>query len=261
MTRKRYPEIADDLRIRITSGKLTPGQQLPAQPELQAEYKASLMTIRRALDELVREGLVEARDKVGVFVREEHRYVLELSDDDHMSEFTGTPANLSDRLLAAYAADGLALSQTLEIRTVTPPTGVALRLHTNGGLVLLRHRVMYAGNERISIANTYVPEHVADGTHLAQPDMVEPDLIALLDQVGASASEVDEEVFVRPATAEECREMGWPTGKHLLGQMFTAHTSRQEPVACWVSLMPSGRCILKRRRTGQPAVTAIRSVG
>lgn len=261
MTQKRYPQIADDLRVRILSGELTPGTQLPVQTELQAEYRASTMTVRRALNELAKEGLVYSVDKVGVFVREEHRYVLELSDDDRMSEFTGTPVNLSDRLLAAYAADGLQLSQTLEISTIAPPTGVALRLRTNGDLVLLRHRVMYAGNKRIGIANTYVPERIATGTPLALPDSVEHDMISLLDQAGASTSEVDEEVFVRPATAEECREMGWPTGHHLLGQMFTAHTDRQEPVACWVSLMPSGRCILKRRRTGQPAVTSVRSVG
>ncbi len=215
------------------------------------------MTVRRALDVLALEGLVEPVDKVGVFVRREHRYVIELSGGDVLSElFPASSVSLGDRLLAAYAADGLPLSQTIEVTVTAPPVGVALRLQTNDSVVL-RRRVMYAADKRICLASTYVPQPVAVGTDLAQPGLV--DLLTLLDRIGG-VEEVTEEVFVRPATADESREMRWPTGESLLGQMFTAHTAEQVPLACWVSLMPSGRCILKRRRDVRAPAIAVRVV-
>jgi GntR family transcriptional regulator len=246
MRREGFRRIAGELRERILSGDLPPGAQIPTTKELVTTYRTTVVTVRRAIEELTKEGLVEGRQPVGTFVRNEHREVLEICRDDQLSAFSPPPPSVSDRFLAAYATDGKPFSQTLDIRTAVPPDGVAHRLGAPGEPVLLRHRVLYAGKERISIANTYVPLHVAAGTPMEQPSMVENDLVALLDEAGFPVDVVDEEMFVRPASALECTEMGWDTGQHLLGQMFTAR-SNDRPVACWVSLMPSVRCILARR--------------
>jgi len=63
----RYQEIADDLRRRLEGGEFASGRLLPSESELAGAYRASRVTIRRALEELRTEGLVDARQGFGWF--------------------------------------------------------------------------------------------------------------------------------------------------------------------------------------------------
>jgi GntR family transcriptional regulator len=64
----RYQEIATDLRRRITGGEFGAGRILPSEAELGTSYEASRVTVRRALDLLRAEGLVDSRQGFGWFV-------------------------------------------------------------------------------------------------------------------------------------------------------------------------------------------------
>ncbi|MGA0878295.1 MAG: GntR family transcriptional regulator [Ilumatobacteraceae bacterium] len=64
----RYRAIADDLRRRIGSGELGLGRLLPSEAELGESYDASRVTIRRALEVLREESLVDARQGLGWYV-------------------------------------------------------------------------------------------------------------------------------------------------------------------------------------------------
>jgi GntR family transcriptional regulator len=64
----RYREIADALRSRVDGGEFTAGRLLPSEAELSAEYDASRVTIRRALEQLRDEGRLDARQGFGWFV-------------------------------------------------------------------------------------------------------------------------------------------------------------------------------------------------
>jgi GntR family transcriptional regulator len=64
----RYHEIADELRERLAAGVLVPGRLLPSESDLSREFAASRVTIRRALEVLREEGLVDARQGFGWFV-------------------------------------------------------------------------------------------------------------------------------------------------------------------------------------------------
>ena len=68
MREVRYRAIADDLRRRIGQGELAGGHVLPSEAELTASYAASRITVRRALDILRDEGLVDSRQGFGWFV-------------------------------------------------------------------------------------------------------------------------------------------------------------------------------------------------
>jgi GntR family transcriptional regulator len=57
-----------DLRGSLDTGRWAPGHQLPTERDLAADYGCSLITIRRALDELVREGRIERTRGRGTFV-------------------------------------------------------------------------------------------------------------------------------------------------------------------------------------------------
>ncbi len=62
----RYQEIADELRGRLTSVGV--GRVLPSESELSKEFGVSRVTIRRALEILRDEGLVDARQGFGWYV-------------------------------------------------------------------------------------------------------------------------------------------------------------------------------------------------
>lgn len=58
--RALYKQVADDLRARIEDedGDLSPGDELPSEADLEDEYEIGVGTIRRALQLLIREGLI-----------------------------------------------------------------------------------------------------------------------------------------------------------------------------------------------------------
>jgi GntR family transcriptional regulator len=64
----RYQQIADVLRARVSSGEYGAGRLLPSEADLGAEFDASRVTIRRALEVLRDAGLVAARQGFGWFV-------------------------------------------------------------------------------------------------------------------------------------------------------------------------------------------------
>jgi GntR family transcriptional regulator len=63
----RYRSIADELRRRVETGEFGAGRLLPSEAELSAAYGASRVTVRRALEELRQEGLIDARQGLGWF--------------------------------------------------------------------------------------------------------------------------------------------------------------------------------------------------
>ena len=66
----KYARIKTDLSIQILGGALRPHDQIPSLNELTRKYKVSKITARRALNDLMNEGLVYASKGRGAFVAE-----------------------------------------------------------------------------------------------------------------------------------------------------------------------------------------------
>jgi DNA-binding GntR family transcriptional regulator len=65
-----YRQVAAALEDRIAGGATSPGQQLPREAELAAEFGVNRLTVRQALAELVQRGLIRTVHGVGSFVAE-----------------------------------------------------------------------------------------------------------------------------------------------------------------------------------------------
>jgi GntR family transcriptional regulator len=63
-----YRRIEADLRERIRSGELRPGEQVAPETELMTEHGVSRATVRQAMAGLVAEGLLEIRRGLGTYV-------------------------------------------------------------------------------------------------------------------------------------------------------------------------------------------------
>jgi GntR family transcriptional regulator len=64
----RYLTIADELHRQIAAGELAGGRLLPSEADLSAAYGVSRVTVRKALERLRGEGLIDSRQGYGWFV-------------------------------------------------------------------------------------------------------------------------------------------------------------------------------------------------
>lgn len=71
MSAARWNEITESLRQSIAEGALRPGDRLPSEKVLAAQWGVCRMTAHRALSELERAGLVARKRRVGTVVREQ----------------------------------------------------------------------------------------------------------------------------------------------------------------------------------------------
>lgn len=65
-----YDQIERNLRDLVVNGHLKPGEAMPGEWDLADLYGVSRLTVRRALDELVRQSWLEKKHGVGTFVRQ-----------------------------------------------------------------------------------------------------------------------------------------------------------------------------------------------
>lgn len=130
-----------DLKSAIDGGELRPGDRLPPERELAQRYGCSLITIRRALDELSREGRLQRHQGRGTFVlppRLERDIAGSMSFTEEMQRRGLDPET---KLLAARpeaASESVAAALHLEIGS---PTLYLERLRLAGGEPLLLEMV------------------------------------------------------------------------------------------------------------------------
>jgi len=65
-----YEQIVDGLKREISAGRLQPGMPLPSFRQLAADLLVSVITVKRAYEELEREGIIYRRQGLGTFVAE-----------------------------------------------------------------------------------------------------------------------------------------------------------------------------------------------
>jgi GntR family transcriptional regulator len=65
-----YEQIVAGLRREISEGRLLPGAALPSFRVLAADLMVSVITVKRAYEDLEREGLIYRRQGLGTFVAE-----------------------------------------------------------------------------------------------------------------------------------------------------------------------------------------------
>lgn len=66
-----YEQIKNALRDEILSGKVKSGEKLPSVRAMARELSISILTVKKAYDELESEGFIESRQGLGTFVGKE----------------------------------------------------------------------------------------------------------------------------------------------------------------------------------------------
>ncbi|MCU1357884.1 MAG: putative GntR family transcriptional regulator [Acidimicrobiales bacterium] len=215
----RYRDIADDLRRRVADGEFHTGRLLPSESELSGSYSASRVTIRKALEALRDDGMVDSRQGFGWFVAR---------------PTVRQPLARLVTIEAQLEAEGrVSERHILDFAFVPPPEAVAAVL--GPGRVLEVRRVNLADGEPFARVTVWCPE--ALGATLSRDQVQRHSFYDLLDvefggatqTIGADdASPEDAEILLVPVGAPVlvCRrvttdETGTPV---LIGQyVFPAH--------------------------------------
>jgi GntR family transcriptional regulator, histidine utilization repressor len=113
-----YQLVKAFIKTRITSGTWKPGDAVPSETALMAQFSISRMTVNRALRELAAEGMVNRIQGSGTRVAELHRISSRLTIRDIKEEVEERGHTHTSRvLLVATEKAAAPLAKTLALRT------------------------------------------------------------------------------------------------------------------------------------------------
>jgi GntR family transcriptional regulator len=94
-----YQRLRDRLAERVAAQSWSPAEAIPSETDLAATYRVSVGTVRKAVDSLVADGLLERRQGRGTFVRRP-RFNSSLFRFFRFQSPTGEPLTPKSRILA-----------------------------------------------------------------------------------------------------------------------------------------------------------------
>lgn len=191
----RYRKIADALRTEILAGRLAPGAVLPSEADLARTHDASRVTIRKALDLLREDELVDSRQGFGWFV-----------SGAPVRQALTSVATIDDQLAAAGRT---AERQVLAFGFEATPAHLASTLRCDTVLRVVRRNL--ADGRPFDLVTVWVPERLSSG--LSRDDVESTSFYDLMDvRLGAASQTIGAAV----ATDEDAVALDVPAGSPLL---------------------------------------------
>ncbi|MFF8659493.1 GntR family transcriptional regulator [Streptomyces huasconensis] len=195
-----YEAIADQLRARIESGELAPGDKVPGENGLMETLGVSRDTASKALQILRNLGLTESRQGAPTRVRKFERIVRPASQR-LSKEVWGSGRSVQ----SADVVEGKTKPTGLHVDRVPSDARVAELLGIEAGAaVVVRDRSYVLGAKPVMHAVSYIPADLADGTQIAEEDTGPGGIWKRLDEIGHGPTLFREEVRSRmPKKAEQ----------------------------------------------------------
>ncbi len=181
-----YAQLTRMLRDRIAG--MQPGDKLWSEPSLARELKVSRYTVSRAIEQLVRDGLVVRRQGSGTYVA-----------DQVMRQMPSVLLGFAE----AVAASGQQSSQ--ELRGFAPVDWRPDYPYPESEPLFLLDRLRLVNGRRMAWHRSVLSRTVVDETGLSQAALSDPgfSLYRHLEQNGRRAETAEETFHARLASAEE----------------------------------------------------------
>ena len=153
----KYEKIAFDIKEDILSEKYKSNEQLPFEKELCEKYNVSKMTVKKALDLLVNDGLIIKRRGSGTFVKDitekEIQRIIE------KKQFSGLTTTSIGHKVTSKVLEFKIINATKEIADI-------LKIEEDEFIYFV-HRVRYVDDKAVVIEKTYIPLNLIPGMKLA----------------------------------------------------------------------------------------------
>jgi GntR family transcriptional regulator len=203
-----YRMVAAELRDRIKRGIYDAGQRIPTEAELVREFRVSGITVRRAIRDLVLEGLLQGRRGAGVFVCERRRVVRSLGGDFRDS--------LGDEIRRAGEEPGI---RELACALTDAPGEVARTLRLRSGTRVYRHeKLVLAGSEPVGVDVAYLPRRLGQRV---KAGLAREFVFPLLLGAGVGIPVSDFTMEGATLSETESRLLGLPVGSPALAVRYT----------------------------------------
>lgn len=211
-----YARIEEAIATEIAQGEYRPGDQLPTEDELLQRFEVSRITVRRAIQNLVRRGLLEIRRGRGTFVVEPR---IE-------AELTKLSGFVEDMNAAGRRASARVVSQ----RVVSATARIADRLQLGRGTRVMRiKRVRLADSVPISFDETYLPLEL--GKKIVRHNLrMRPIFTLLEEKYGVPLVEADYELEAVPASKIVAEALQVKVGTPIFQIERTSKTTNREPI-------------------------------
>ncbi|MEC5398866.1 GntR family transcriptional regulator [Uliginosibacterium sp. H1] len=214
-----HSQIREILRARILDGSYAPHSQMPSESQMMASFGVSRITIRQALGDLQKEGLIFKVVGKGSFVAKPKAF-------QNLSRLQGFGEAMAP---AGYET----FSQLLSARTVAASDTVAGHLRcTPGEEVFEIQRLRYLNREPISVDVSYFPQSL--GERLAKEDLARRDIFVILENdFGHPLTHADVQIEAILADELLARQLRITEGSPLLRieRLTYAHDGyREQPI-------------------------------
>ena len=215
-----YRQIKNLLLARLHSGEWKPGESIPSEIDLAAQFRVSQGTVRKAIDELAAENLLMRRQGKGTFVtthterQVQYRFLKLLPDHDSPND------------------EGRAQRQILEFRRMraTPQQAQALQLPPDAPLIHIRRVLSFQGVPTI-LEDIWLPAHALKGIN---EDIVTgyqgPTYALLEEEFGVHMVRAEEKLKAVLPDAEAMRILDIPAHTALLHVQRLAFTYHDTPM-------------------------------
>lgn len=225
-----YEAVKRELSRRITDGIYEPGARIPTERQLVEEFRVSAITVRRAVRDLASDGLLVARQGLGVFVTDRRHVIRSLTSD--------IMTTLDDDMRRVGVEPSLRVL-SLEI---TRQREMASRLGLPGDARLYRlHKVILGDGHPVVLDTAFLPRALGDAL---RPDITENRfLFPLLVTHGLSIDYVRFRVTVDTVSAADAEELKLAAGVPTLVLNYTVMGAEALPII-------TGRAVSRADRLG-----------
>jgi GntR family transcriptional regulator len=192
-----YIQLANHLRHHIHSGGIRSGDAIPSERDLSDLIGASRVTVRKAIDRLIAEGLLFRRQGSGTFVSSQIE-----AEGSYLTGFTEDAGLRGDKPETIWMMKSLAEASGEE----------ALMLELASGEQVIRlGRVRLANGEPLAIEHAVVPCSV-----LADPNLIGDSLYRVLDAEGSRPITGTQKIRASFATQTEADLLSVGLGAEIL---------------------------------------------
>jgi len=216
----RYAQVAAELQRRIEDGEYKPGDLLPSQHQLVAEFGLSRPTIVQALVMLRDAGLISTRQGQGSTV---------LAPLPDVGAGWRRDAILMEIVTSEVSRPGKNVLVQAGIR-LAPPRVVSL-LGLEPGQAFVRQRVFFDQGRPLHLASLWLPLGMAAGTGLDAPCLLDDSVRdRLRRKKNVMLGQVDERVLARKPCGEEADLLGVTADTAVLNVIAVAAGPAGAPV-------------------------------
>ncbi|GAB6099937.1 phosphonate metabolism transcriptional regulator PhnF [Halanaerocella petrolearia] len=173
-----YYQLENIIREKIEQGEYQSGDKIPSERKLSQQFDLSRMTIRKAIDNLVDEGLLHRKRGKGTFVSKEK-----------LEPISGLIGYIESMKMRGLECTNEVVSQDL----IIPRKEISNRLEINENeKVILTERLRLADGKAIGFERSYVPYSVC--SDLLEVDMSQESVYECLAEAGYKPTKAKDEV-------------------------------------------------------------------